>query len=118
MVPGPSTRYFNLETFKEEILEEPDDRSQEPNGLYSSGNKLQIRSSRKKIDDPLFLELPSHLNIWVFCSHGDRVCILSTKGQLLLLETSCLDTYMKEYCHLESEPEGELCKDIQYSFLK
>ena len=68
-------------------------------------------------NDPLFLALPSHLVIAAFRSHGDRVCVLSAEGQPLL-EISCLDTYMKEYCHIESEPEGESRKDIQYSLVK
>ena len=112
-------RYLNPETFKKEVVGKPDDRFQESDHLYRDGNKLWIRSSRGKIsvDDPLFLALPSHLVIIAFCWHGDRVCIVSREG-LLLLEVSCLDTYMKEYCHIESEPEGELRQDIQYSFVK
>ena len=115
-------RYLNPESFKEEIVSKrkPDDRFQEPDRLYHHRNKLRIRSSRRTngSDDPLFLTLPPRLHIDGFYWHGDRVCILCRGGHLLLLDISCLDTYMKEYCHIESEPEGELRKDIQYSLVK
>ena len=113
-------RYLNPESFKEEIVEKPDDRFQEPDRLYHHRNKLRIRSSRRTngSDDPLFLTLPPRLHIDGFYWHGDRVCILCRGGHLLLLDISCLDTYMKDYCHIEFEPEGELRKDIQYSFVK
>jgi len=99
-------RYLNPETFKEEIVRKLDDRFQEPNHLYHDDNMLRIRSSRRKnsSDDLLFLALPSHLNINFKGFHwrGDRVCLLTRERQLLLLDISCLDTYMKEYCHIES----------------
>ena len=101
-------RYLNSETFKKETVEEPDERFQEPDRLHRDGNMLWIGNWR---DGPLFLALPSHLDIKGFRCHDDRVCILSTEGRLLL-KISCLDTYMKEYCHIESEPEGELRKGI------
>ena len=112
-------RYLNPETFKEGILEKPGDRFQEHDHLYCEESMLQIRSFRRKNrrNDPLFLALPSHLNIKAFCWHDDRVCILSAEGRLLL-KISCLDAYITEYCRLESEPEGELRKDILYSLVK
>ena len=113
-----SYSYLDAETFKEEFVRKPDDRFQKHDRLYHDSNKLRIRSSRQRnrSDDPLFLALPSHLDINTFCWHGDRVCI-DIGERVLLLEISCLDTYMNEYCHIEFEPEGELRKDIQYSLV-
>ena len=108
-------QYLNPETFKEGIVGKPDDRFQESDHSYFTGVELRIRSSCREIsgNDPLFLALPFHLvgNTWD--CHGDRVYALSRERRLLL-EISCLDTYMKEYCHLEYKLEGELCKAIHW----
>ncbi len=93
---------LNTETLQEETLKEPDDCFREPNHLYHTGNELRIRSSSQR-DDPLFFTLPSRHTIKNFSSCGDRACILSREGQLLLFDVSCLDAYMKKHCRLESK---------------
>ena len=103
-------RYLNAETLREEVLSDPGDRFQEHDHLRREGNVLRIRSPCRR-KDPLFLALPSHLQIRRLHCWGDRVSILSREGQLLLLDISGLDAYMKEFCALESEPEGELGVD-------
>ena len=100
--------YFNAKTFQEEVLSDPGDRFQELEHLRQKGNMLHIRSPCRR-KDPLFLALPSHLDIGMFRCRGDRVGILSKDGQLLLLDISGLDPYMKEFCATES---GELGLDL------
>src|SRR5258707_4102524 len=94
---------LNTETFQQEA--DPGDRFREPDHLCHYGNELRIRSSSHGRDDPaLFFALPSrHHTIKEFRWRGDRLCILSWEGRLLLLDISCLDAYIKEYCHLESK---------------
>src|SRR5258708_4551000 len=104
---------LNTETLQEEILEYPGDRFREPNHLYDYGNELRIRSSSQR-DDPLFLALPSRHTIQEFRCRGDRVCILNSEGRLLLLDISCLDEYMKKYCHLESKSKIS-CTQCRYN---
>ena len=96
-------RYLNAETFQEEVLEYPGDRFQGPNHLYDDWGTLRILLSGGR-EGPLFLALPSHLRIKYFSSRGDRACIFSWDGRLLLLNTSGLGTYM-EICDLHFEPE-------------
>src|SRR5258708_14986968 len=88
---------LNTEIFQQEILSDPGDRFREPNHLYCYGNGLRIRSSSQR-DNPLFFAFPSPLEIRKFCWRGDRACIVSGEGRLLLFDISCLDAYMKEYC--------------------
>ncbi len=94
-------RYLNAETFQEEILVHPGDRFQEPNQLYCKGNMLRIWLSSGR-EGPLFSALPSTFYVKDFSSHGDRACIISLDGQLLLLDTSGLEAYM-EICDLQFE---------------
>ncbi len=98
-------RYLNAETFQEEILEHPGDRFHGPNHLhyYREGNMLGIQLPSGR-EGPLFSALSSHLNPRFFSSRGDRACIFSLDGQLLLLNTSGLAAYM-EICDLQFEPE-------------
>ena len=100
--------YLNAKTFQEEVLSDPGDRFQEHDHLRRKGNMLRIRSPPQR-KDRLFLALPSHLSIMTFRCRGDRVSILTKEGQLLLLDISGLDTYMKEFCVIES---GELGVDL------
>ena len=97
----PLPHLFEHKTLQEETLEDPDDRFREPNHLYCIRNELHIQSSSQR--DPLFFALPSRHKIEELRWRGDRVCILSEEGRLLLLDISCLDGYMKMYCHLESK---------------
>ena len=96
-------RYLNTETFQEETLEHSGDRFQGPNHLYYDRMILRIRLSSGR-EGLLFSALPSHLDVWYFSLRGDRVCITSRDGQLLLLDTSGLEAYM-EICNLQFEPE-------------
>ncbi len=99
-------RYLNAKTFQEEVLEHPGDRFQLPSHLYPEGNTLRIRLSSGR-EVPLFLALPSNLRI--FSLRGDRACILSWDGRLLLLDTSDLEAYM-ETCDLHFGPEVSCIK--------
>ena len=99
--------YFNAKTFQEEHLSDPGDRFEEHGPLRGEGNMLRTRSPHGR-KGHLFLALPSHLKINIFHCRGDRVTVLSNEGQLLVLDISGLDAYMKEFCAMESEPEGEL----------
>ncbi len=96
-------RYLNAETFREEILEHPGDRFREPNHLYDKGNMLRIRLSSRR-EGPVFSALPSNFHVKHFSSRRDRACIISWDRQLLLLDTSGLEAYMK-ICDLQFEPE-------------
>src|SRR5258708_1299394 len=98
-------QYLNAETFQEEVLEHPGDRFQGPSHLYHEfkGNMLRIRLSSGR-EEPLFSALPSNLVARFFSSRGDRACIFSGDRQLLLLNTSGLETYM-EICRLHFEPD-------------
>ena len=97
------TFYLNAKTFREEVLSDPGDRFHDR--LHRKGNMLCIRSPRWW-KDHLFVALPSHLKIKMFRCRGDRVIILTQQEQLLFLDVSGLDAFMKEFCAMESEPEG------------
>ena len=101
---------FNVKTLQVESLPNPGDHYRKYHHLRREGNMLRIRSPRRR-KDHLFLALPSHLVIKTCCCRGDRVCILSEDGRLLLLDVSGLAPYMKEFCDTESELGGELCAD-------
>ncbi len=94
-------RCLNAETFQEEILEHPGDRFPDPSPLCHGWTGLRIRLSGGS-KDPLFLALPSHLRVKHFASRGDRACIISEDGRLLLLDTLGLEAYM-EICNLQPE---------------
>ncbi len=91
-------RYLNADTFQEEVLEHPGDRFQDPN-LWVDEAALRIRLSGGS-EDPLFLALP-FLRVKRFASRGDRACIISMDGELLL-DASDLEAYM-EICNLQPE---------------
>src|SRR5260221_12832021 len=97
-------RYLNADTFQEEALEHPGDRFQESiNPLYDDRGTLRIQLPSGR-EGPLFSALPSNLRVSLFSSRGDRACIISWDGRLLLLNTSGLEAYM-EICNLQFEPE-------------
>src|SRR5258708_83917 len=90
-------QYLNIETFQEAILEHPGDLFQRPvDHLY---HEREINTHRIWLsigrEEPLpLLALPSNFYVKFFSSRGDRACIFTWDGDLLLLNTSGLEAYI------------------------